>query len=329
MNPTRHRRGFTLVELLAVIAIIGLLIALLIPAVQSARESGRRSVCLNNSRQIATAFQTHHSLLGAFPPGQRHLPGGLLCMDGGTAALSAGCAATRGGQRVARITWMQWISPYMELMPVYDDAMTADQNNNQYLFNRPSGTQRHPAFMCPSDPNAGKISYWNVAANGQTSSSTRGFCGNYMACASSGTLQTTQNGVVPSVLGGRGVNAASVIDGLSATLLLGECVVVPDPPSSGDMRGGYFNSVNGETQFTTLQPPNTTVGDGGDYLTDWRPMAPAGASPYVHYSRSMHPGGVNVAMGDGSTRFVANDVAANVWQAAGSRNGREVTGLPE
>lgn len=43
----------------------------------------------------------------------------------------------------------------------------------------------------------------------------------------------------------------------------------------------------------------------------------------------MHPGGVNVAMGDGSTRFVANDVAENVWQAAGSRNGREVTGLPE
>jgi len=55
----------------------------------------------------------------------------------------------------------------------------------------------------------------------------------------------------------------------------------------------------------------------------------AGSLPFVHYSRSMHPGGVNVAMGDGSTRFVANDVAENVWQAAGSRNGREVTGLPE
>lgn len=164
---------------------------------------------------------------------------------------------------------------------------------------------------------------------GQTAASTRGFCGNYMACASSGTLQTTQNGVVPSVLGGRGVNAASVLDGLSATLLLGECVVVPDPPSFCDMRGAYFNSMNGETQFTTLQPPNTTVGDGSDWLIDSRPMAPAGSPRYVHYSRSMHPGGVNVAMADGATRFVSNNVAADVWQAAGSRNGGEAAGKIE
>ncbi|MFM8434174.1 MAG: DUF1559 domain-containing protein, partial [Planctomycetia bacterium] len=116
---------------------------------------------------------------------------------------------------------------------------------------------------------------------------------------------------------------------LSATVLLGECRVVPDDPAGIDQRGAYFNSMCGESQFTTLRQPNSTIGDGGSWLTHWPPLASTGSSPWVHYSRSMHPGGVNVAMADGATRFVANNVAENVWQAAGSRNGGEAVGKIE
>lgn len=326
MNPaTRSPRGFTLVELLVVIAIIGVLIGLLLPAVQAAREAMRRSACANNIRQISIAVHAYHDANKMFPIGQQ-VPLYHLEFPNGTSSES--WAANR---LTDRRCWMHMICPFMELTNVYDQIMTAVTLNTEWPFQLSVATATYPSFMCPSDSNAGKISYWDQNTNGKTS--TRGFCGNYLACASSGSFGDSG--------GGRDLNGlffvkskvkiAEVIDGLSKTVMLAECVVVPDPLTSIDLRGGYFNTQNGEPLFSTQYQPNTSMGDGwyGSFR-NWSPKAPTGGTHrFVQFTRSWHRGGVNVAMADGSVRFVTDSVNAAIWTAAGTRAGNDTTGALE
>jgi|694.fasta_scaffold12952_10 prepilin-type N-terminal cleavage/methylation domain-containing protein/prepilin-type processing-associated H-X9-DG protein len=318
-------RGFTIVELLVVIAIIGILIALLLPAVQAAREAMRRNACANNLRQISLAVHNFHDANKKFPMGQQVPLWHLEFQDGTSSETWA------AGVLTDRRCWMHMICPFMELTAVYDNIMAAVTLNNAWPFQLSVGTVSYPAFMCPSDSNAGKISYFNQTTNGTTS--TRGFCGNYLACASSGSFGDPG--------GGRDLNGlffvkskvktAEVTDGLSKTVMLAECVVAPDPPTSIDSRGGYFNSQNGEPLFSTQYQPNTSMGDGWyGFFRNWSPKAPTGGTHrFVQYARSWHMGGVNVAMADGSTRFVTDFVNAAIWTAAGTRAGNDDSGALE
>jgi prepilin-type N-terminal cleavage/methylation domain-containing protein/prepilin-type processing-associated H-X9-DG protein len=136
------RRAFTLIELLVVIAIIAVLIAHLLPAVQSAREAARRIQCTNNLKQIGLALHNYHSATGSFPPG---------------AALS-GVAAVPGlyASWQPNMSAQAMMLPYLEQTPIYN-ALNFQFGAEYDLGMNTTGVLTILAgFLCPSDPNAGK-----------------------------------------------------------------------------------------------------------------------------------------------------------------------------
>ena len=157
-------RAFTLVELLVVITIIGILIALLLPAVQAAREAARRMQCANNFKQVGLALHNYHSALETFPPGQ------IFWGYGGCNTPPLG----KGGQYIGW-GWASFILPYMELQSVYNlfdfsdprgvytsDALRADGQPSNFQV----AATRIAAYLCPSDPQGGELCAFGSGQNG-------------------------------------------------------------------------------------------------------------------------------------------------------------------
>jgi prepilin-type processing-associated H-X9-DG protein len=194
--------------------------------------------------------------------------------------------------------------------------------------------------MCPADPNAGKdVTQWNPAGTGPsdgTPETSQGFHGNYVLCSGSTAFNP------PDSPDGRQLNGtffvqsqvrlSDITDGTSNTLLSSEINLVPDRLTGGpccegnDLRGRYYNSYFGDTLFTTLQPPNTSLPDVTDLCQPLPTFAPCteSTSSAEHYARSRHTGGVNAGLADGSVRFISHFVSPPTYLALGSRAGGEV-----
>ena len=119
-----------------------------------------------------------------------------------------------------------------------------------------------------------------------------------------------------------------ILDGASNTLLSGETIVHKEfPPNQWDARGAYYWGLWGGALFSSFWPPNTNTPDRLDeamlcYDTPETPCINSG--DMVNYTRSRHPGGVNVGMADGSARFVSDSIDRLTFQAVGSRRDGEV-----
>lgn len=303
MRPYFRNRGFTLVELLVVIAIIGMLVALLLPAVQAAREAARRMQCTNNLKQWGLAMHNYADLHGeALPPG-------------GTTP--SGDHSYRRGSFVVRLL------PFLEQSSVVDGY-----DYNMHFFQPPNNeivAHMLPIYFCPSDRTNGR---WG----GDIHSRSRG---NYVTSFGNSTLHHTWDFFLNEFTGSMyhtnwNTSFRDVTDGLSNTMAMSE-VIMASNDNDFDVRGDFMND-GANTGFMTIAEPNSDVPDNSPYCggrsASSPPCDPSSLGRSYFLARSRHPGGVNVLMGDGSVRFIAETIDLVTWRAIGSTKGAEVFSLP-
>lgn len=324
-RSVRVSRAFTLVELLVVIAVIALLVTMLLPAVQSAREAARRTQCINNQRQVALAAIHHHEAIGYFPHGTYNY------ID------STPDTPAPYNNRQDRRCWFHDLLPFIEEQQLFD-AFQKHMNTGASALAFPLLGTPVESYMCPSDGLSPKLhTFW-----GGIGTETQGFSGNFVACAGNDYFNPAKDAkgkpintlISSSKLNGiffaqSKVRMAQIEDGTSHTAVISELILSPDT-TSHDIRGRYYNPGHGGVLFSTRIPPNTLVPDRFNWCSDKPvPRAPcvwSGSNMFVS-ARSYHPGGVNMAMADGSVRFVEDTVDASVYAASGSRNGEEAGNL--
>ena len=316
------RPAFTLVELLVVIAIIGVLVSLLLPAVQAARESARRSQCLNNMRQLGIGGQMYHDAHG-------HLMTGTYSCCWGT--------------------WQVDMLPFIEQASLHARVNTKDRfkmgSPSTYTStdNLAISTTHLPAMTCPSDEPQTASEVFNVTYHN--------YVGNFGNTNHLGLDIPGVGGAAPIVFRGaplpatewksenvppdsiKVTNFRQITDGLTNTLLFSEATQGRSGETL-DLRG--FSWWGWAAGFETSLTPNTNSPDrlqNIGYCNSKDPANPPCIGHSIPFNvmrsaaRSRHPGGVHAVMCDASGKFVSDDVDELAWQAAGSTQGDELASV--
>jgi prepilin-type N-terminal cleavage/methylation domain-containing protein/prepilin-type processing-associated H-X9-DG protein len=308
-RPTdvRQRKAFTLVELLVVIAIIGILISLILPAVQMARESARRIQCANHLRQLGIASHLYHDVHKVLP----------------------------FGQSTAKYSAVSQLLPFMEQTNLHEKIdfrfSSSDPRND---FPR---LQEVSFFRCPSDTNdefpesGGRINYMPNKGSGVV-------WGDHALNAT----MPRPNGVFFKE---SHVKFGDIIDGLSNTAAFSERII--NDGSNGLLSPysdifassakpltadeaitvcGQVNINNLATQFPAFMGAPWIDGKHGYQHVDRPNTRSCGFNTCgraMMNATSWHPGGVQVGLCDGSVQYVKNEVDILTWRALGSRNERD------
>ena len=296
---SRRRSGFTLIELLVVIAIIAVLIALLLPAVQQAREAARRTQCKNNIMQLGLALNNYMMAHEVLPPGTQNETGPIQSKEGAGYHMS----------------WTTQILPYLEQQNVYSHI---DFTKSVYdPVNGPARQQRITNFICPSDPGSG-ISQVAAVTN---------YCGVHNDFETP--IDVNQNGVL---FLNSSIRYEQIRDGSSNTIYVMECRL----NSGSDL--GWMSGTRSSLRNAVIRVPNSSSGGsaGQGQETDGTPPATEAEPNYrlhavtlnnanfgnvrqelaeleagrevVGGPSSFHAGGGHFLMGDGSVRFISQNI---------------------
>jgi prepilin-type processing-associated H-X9-DG protein len=347
----RKRTAFTLIELIVIIAILGVLIGLLLPAVQKVREAGNRSKCASHLRQLALACHNYHDVHSFLPPGSRHLPQ-RLCVN-----LRWQGNAWEGYKG----SWLVYLLPFAEEENLFRQIPKLNEPNVASIEEAISAgiLPRKLAFLrCPSDPytynreqnREATVSNYVASHGPQCWTGPCGYDPFQKFCNGTANWPDPPRPLVPPTYPGYAVSpeaywalaAAQVrgmfgycgpkirlddaTDGPSNTILLGESLVDQMP---GRDTNNWARGLS--TMATTIVPIN--------YATDyWNPDLGTGCTvaPQRYYAnfnlsfgfKSRHPGGVNCAFADGSVHYLNQNIDHQSYQYLGCRNDGRVGSLP-
>jgi prepilin-type N-terminal cleavage/methylation domain-containing protein/prepilin-type processing-associated H-X9-DG protein len=321
----RGNQGFTLVELLVVIAIIGVLVSLLLPAVQAAREAARRTNCLNNLKQIGLALHNHHDSHKAFPSGNTNGP---------------------------TVPPFQGISTHAHFLPHIEEQAVYELINFKLPYNDPANLRAMmtnvSGFICPTatdelplelggrnsyygnqgtsvifalpDPEDGegpnkdippptgvffmnsRISLGDIADG---SSNAAAFSEKLLGDGNNGVITPESDTFRP------GTHPATAEEALEQCLATDVSEI--DRQGVSNVGAPWLWAYHSTSMYWHVMPPNTRSC-----------MFPPGRIATT--AGSAHPSGVNLALCDGSVRFVSNNSDVYIWRALGTREGGETVG---
>jgi len=308
MRSGSQQRGFTLIELLVVIAIIAILVALLLPAVQQAREAARRTQCKNNLKQLGIALHNYHDTHNTLPPASIYrypnlVPGTPL-----------------------NYSWIAMILPYIEQSPLYSAINFSLPLWPQTVNGERIASVKIPALQCPSDGgynggNIHQIAWTNYAG-------TEGYDWHQRP-------QHRLNGIF-QIRTKLGIN--DIKDGTSNTVAIGE--VTAHGFTNGPIRtsgtgiarrgnNGVFRATvlatnsNGDVNVGPLLDPEGTPRGGSPATATWWKASPyafqptylAAWGPNAEWpgSSSYHVGGAQYLLCDGSVKFISQNIDMGQW----------------
>lgn len=314
-DRSRCRTGLTLLELVVIIALVGLLAALLLPAIQSAREAARNTACKNKLRQLGLALHNYESTHQMFPPGV----GGSWI----------------GGPLYA-------VLPYLDEQPLFD-SIDVTWDGTEPVF-RSLSWQPRPEFHCPSESaeQAGHqvVAATSYAGNSGTGVQRYGYNGMFRP------LHDVENPPISRV---GPIRVRDVRDGMSNTVAIAElrhgipeqyerlrtvwqtplpmlqpseldtfsqlCLSVPDDPPRYGWRGApyslgasWLQAGLPTTCYTHVLTPNNPSCTNGTKV-----------QPGIYTAGSRHPGGANLLYADGHLSFISDSIDRNAWREIGSR----------